>query len=199
MAFLAGEMRRMSDRGLGDLQVRSNLAWHAEAGAVDRAAGNLLAKALKALDAGDQERADQFVDRALQLPFNEREEAETALLCAHMMVFSMVTEAFEASAPGDSRWLDAAEAALERCGPDSREDLLETLRIIAREYAVSPAEKRRVHQVAPGDGLVRGIGDVMASRMGAEAATVRRIVVDLLEAVRAVRDELAACDVLPQG
>src|SRR5437870_3944272 len=85
--LVANEIARMTDRGLGDLQVRSNLAVNAESLATARAAENLLAKARRDLALGRDERAASFIDRALRLPFNEMTEAPAAASEAHMMLF----------------------------------------------------------------------------------------------------------------
>jgi hypothetical protein len=78
-------------------------------------------------------------------------------------------------------------------------NLLEILRVMALDYHVNPAEKRRIHRIAPGDGLIRGVGDVMLTRSDADKPTVRRTVIELLEAVDVARTELAARGVLAQS
>ena len=81
------QITRMSDRGLGDIQVRSNLAVSTQSFTTARAAGNLLAKARRDLVTGPEERAAFYIDRALRLPYNETAEAPTAAFEAHMILF----------------------------------------------------------------------------------------------------------------
>ena len=189
---LARAVVEASDRGLGDLPVRSNLLHVSESVNVAKAAGNLLSKARRAIASGDRSRAERYVDRALTLPFDEMAEAEAALAAANQSLHNVVTEAVERSAAGDTAWLDAAEAALPRCGVHAREDLLEVLRVVVDMYTLERQEVRRIRRLAPGPGLVNGVGDIMLTRAGADRATVREIVFELLDTVNDVERELTA-------
>src|SRR3712207_2833221 len=124
------------DRGLGDLQLQSNLSARALNQASYRAADNLLGKARRALGEGDRDRAARYVEKATRLPFDGVERAHPAVHEAHMLLFSTVTDALESSATSSTGWLDAAEAALAGCGPHAREDLLQTFRAIDNDYAL---------------------------------------------------------------
>jgi hypothetical protein len=181
-AFLAEHTTRLTHRGLGAIQVRSNLAESAQAMAVSQAARNLLSKARRDLAAGRSDRAAQYIDRALGLPFDEMAEANAAVHGAHMILHMAMTEALETCDEGDATWLDAAETVLPRCGAHAREDLLETLRVIDHDYRIQPAERRRIRRIAPGDGLVNGRGDVMMTRADDDQATQRQVVFELLHA-----------------
>jgi hypothetical protein len=191
--FLVEEMARMVDRGLGDLQVRSNLAWSEESHATSQAAENLLAKARRDLAAGEVERAGSFIDRALRLPFNEMTEAPAALSQAHLMLFSSVSDAFEDSAEDDQAWLDAAEATLRQCGGPAREDLLEILRVLDHDYSLLPVERRRVRALAMGGRAGVAVGDVVHARAGDDREAQRVVVIELLLALTVFEDELARC------
>lgn len=78
-SFLADQVATMSDRGLGGIKVQSNIAASGEAMTVSRAAHNLLSKARRDLAAGRSERAAEYVDRALRLPFDTMAEANAAV------------------------------------------------------------------------------------------------------------------------
>src|SRR5450755_3005201 len=149
--FLVEEITRMSDRGLGDVQVQSNLAASTQSFTTARGARNLLTKARRELAAGHVERATSYVDRALRLPYNETAEAPTAAFEAHMILFMTVSRALEHSAEGDSTWLAAAEATLTQCGEAAREDLLQTLRALDNDYRLAPSERRRVRTIVLGE------------------------------------------------
>jgi len=182
----------LTDRGLGDLLVQSNVRDVDERMVLSQAAVNLLTKAERAMVAGDRQQVDRLLDRALQLPRDELAEADAALQAAHMMVFNTLVDAVESSDDTDSRWLDAAEAALPRCSDDAREHLLETLRVVASDHELDRPDLRRIRRLAPGQGLVDGVGDVMLTLTDADKPTVRRLVVELLEAVGVLRSELGA-------
>jgi hypothetical protein len=184
--FLAEQMASMSDRGLGDVQLRSNLALSGQSLTMARAARNLLTKARRDLAAGRAERAGGYIDRALGLPFNDAVEASTAMWEAHMILFTVVSEALDASPEGESAWLDAAEAAVPQCGELAREDLLQTLRTLDRDYRLPVSERRRIRAIAPGD----GIGDVVHGRAGDDEATQRVVITELLLATTVYEAEL---------
>lgn len=194
LTVLADAVEQFSDRGLGDLVVRSSLQSLQEASVVPRAADNLLGKAVRALDSGDTVRAQRFVDRAMRLPRDEMAEADAALASAHQRLYDLLTDAIEDSRPGDVGWLDAVEATLPRCNADPRVDLLEAVHSIATEYEFDRDEMRRIRRIAPAD----SIGDVMLERDGADQQTVRRLVLELLDVFRILRDELAERDALPE-
>jgi hypothetical protein len=184
--FLAEQMASMSDRGLGDVQLRSNLAVSGQSLTMARAARNLLTKARRDLAAGCAERAGGYIDRALRLPYNDAVEASTAMWEAHMILFTVVSEALDASPEGESAWLDAAEAAVPQCGERAREDLLQTLRTLDRDYRLPVSERRRIRVIAPGD----GIGDVVHDRAGDDEATQRVVITELLLATTVYEAEL---------
>ena len=177
--------------------MRSNLLHLSENQAVSNAADNLLVKATRAIASGDRSRAERYVDRALELPWDQMAEAEAAPQAAHMALYRMVTGAIQRSDEGDQSWLDAAEARIPRCGVHAREDLLEVLRVVANDYQVDRDEVRRIRRLAPGDGLVHGTGDIMLTRAGADRATVRVIVLDLLDALVVLEREILARTLQP--
>jgi hypothetical protein len=97
-----------ANRPFGDVESVSGRTLQPFSFAGQRAAENLLAKARRALDDNDVDRASALVDRAIRLPFDEHEGAAPAALAVHMDLFCAVTDALERAEADDSRWLDAA-------------------------------------------------------------------------------------------
>ncbi|GAB3446459.1 hypothetical protein GCM10027517_28750 [Phycicoccus ginsengisoli] len=97
-----------SDRGLGSADLFKHRALAPFSRAGQEAAGNLLSKAADALARDDTPRAERLVARALDLPYDEAEEAVPAAWQAHMVLYMAVSDALEGSEPDDELWLDAA-------------------------------------------------------------------------------------------
>ncbi len=111
------------------------------------AADNLLRKALRAIEAGDEERARRLVDRACRLPWDEHEECYPAPWSAQMMLYTSVGDALEEAGEGESDWLDAALEILPELSEVGREHLATTLFGFVRQDAVfhlAPAEQKRI-------------------------------------------------------
>jgi len=168
-------MARLSDRGVGDLQVQSTMLRLSDVTAAALGARNLLTKAAKALDEGDPERAERYLDRAIRLPFDEVRGLSSAQLAARGMVDGVVTGAAREAAPGDRRWRDAAEAALARCGAEARARIERAVRIATDNPLPSDAERRRPARPPDDD-------------------TAGQLVRELLAAVAVLKEELAARD-----
>lgn len=126
-----------------------DLAAH-QSGAVQEAAENLLAKALRHLSRDDGPRATAIIERALALPFDEHEEVQPALWQAHMLLFDLVSEAAETSDDEDSAWLDAALAALDAAPAVAAAELKAVLATMASDYHLLPQETRRIRAATPG-------------------------------------------------
>jgi uncharacterized protein (UPF0147 family) len=118
------------------------------------AAANLLAKALRAVAAGDQARASDLVQRAVQLPFDEHEEVYPGPWAATLLLYQAVTDAVEACAEDDPFWLDAADQALGTADEDGRRALLHTLRDVVTDYQVPRNEARRINDMLHHAGLL---------------------------------------------
>jgi hypothetical protein len=187
--YMVEQLARMSDRGLGAVQLQSNLAASTQSLTTAKAARNLLTKARRDLAAGQLERAAAYIDRALHLPYNDTAEAPTAAYEAHMSLFTIVSDAVEAGDEDDPAWLDAAEAALPRCGEHAREELLQTLRTINHEYELAPSQRRRIRSIAPGDPQ-SDVGDVGGDRAGYDDDVQRTLITELLVATTVYEDEL---------
>ena len=94
-------MTFQADRPLGNVEVVSGRAGQEFSRPLHVAADNLLDKALRALDQGDRERAQRYVERAARIPFDDHEEVQPGLFSAHMTLFSSVTDALEDCDPRD--------------------------------------------------------------------------------------------------
>jgi hypothetical protein len=179
-----------SERGLGDAQLRSNLATSTQYLALSEGATNLLTKACRDLAAGRPERAASLVDRALRLPRPERDEPRIGAYEAHIILFSRVCDAVEDSEKHDYAWLDAAEAALPRCGDRARQGLLRTLWAIDQDYRLEPAESRRIHALVPHNSDGADLPNTVEDLDDADEATARAAVIELLQATIIYEAEL---------
>ncbi len=137
-------MRERADRPFGDVQATSGQTLQPFSIAGQQAATNLLVKAHRALDDGDNNRARRFVDRAVSLPYDEHECAAPVALATHMDLFCLITDALERSEADDSRWLDAAEEVLDNVDETGRCDMRDVLVAIDHDYEISAEEHRRL-------------------------------------------------------
>lgn len=69
-------------------------------------AENLLTTAIRALNTGDSERAGQLMQRAAQMPYDEREDESPGVVAASMLVCRLISDQFESSESSDTTWLD---------------------------------------------------------------------------------------------
>ncbi|MFT3860808.1 hypothetical protein [Micropruina sp.] len=105
-------------------------------------ADNALRKARRVL-ADDPARAQHYVDLALRLPYDEFEKQASAGVEAHLMLYSLVTDAAEESDQNDPAWLDAAIDAMrvsERAGQAETRVVLE---IVDDDFQLPSAEQRK--------------------------------------------------------
>ena len=180
-------VREGANRPLGDTDRVSGLTMQRFSQGGQRAAKNLLTKALRALDGGDETRARTFVERAARLPFDRHEEAVPAAVEAHMMLYMLVCDAMEASAEDDHRWLDAALHVLDEADADSRSQMADPLLTVAKEGQCTPEEQRRIRRATDG---VAPAPDAWDLRLEEPELVAWLLVV--LETCRRYRDALAA-------
>ncbi len=135
---------------LGNVRDASNHLLSPVSRGMAQAAANLLVKARRALDEGDDVRARRFVERALALPFDEHEEQLPGWWEAQMMMYTAVAERLETCADGDTSWLDAAEAVLAVADPRAAPALRESLPSLADDHDLSARELRRCRRAAGG-------------------------------------------------
>lgn len=130
-----------SKRGLGDIPLHPTAALAPISRAQMEAATNLLDKALRALDTGDEARARRFVERAVALPWDEHEQMHPAAMMAHQQMYDIVTDALE---EGGDDWLVAATDTLHAVGEEARYCLRDVLTATIHAYELTAEEERRV-------------------------------------------------------
>ena len=136
--YLAAE----SNRGFGDIPLRSEAAVSPFSRARMEAASNLLDKAQRALREGNDERARRMVERAVALPYDEVERAHPAAWQAHMAMFMAVTDAAEEDDGED--WLDAVVDTFRAAGEEARFTLRDCVVDILQDYELSGYDRRRL-------------------------------------------------------
>ena len=155
------------------------------------AADNLLAKADRALVAGDTEKATKFVTRAVGLPYDEYEETDPAAYAAQMLLFMAVSDTLEETPEGDTSWLDAAvDAMASDDGPGDgwgRSEMRHALLTVRQDNELDRRERRildaatagcphaRAVRHPPGHGGARRGGDVGPARPAGLSRGPRRV------------------------
>ena len=143
-AFLA-ERR---NQPFGDVESVTDRTLNPFSTSLQTAAGNLLDKALRALVAGDEARANAFVARACALPFDDHEKSHPAAEEATMALFNIVVDALEESSEMDSGWLDAAGAAAAGADEAARTELANALLSIEQDYDLTRTERAHIIALA---------------------------------------------------
>ena len=108
------------------------------------AAKNLLRKARAALEKGDDPRADRFIERAMDLAFDEHEEVHPALVEAHMDLY-LVLDKRALLGDGD-QWLAPALTVYADATGRRRELMGSMLSTIARDIVLSHAERKKLRR-----------------------------------------------------
>ena len=137
-------MEQEANRGLGDIPLRATAALAPFSRAEMDAATNLLDKALRALDDGDEARARRFAERAVALPFDEHEQVHPAAMTAHQQLFEAVTDAIE---DGGGEWLDAVIDTLASAPEEARYCLRDVLTAVLQDYELSDGDQRRLRRL----------------------------------------------------
>ncbi len=132
---------KRADGPFGDLELASGRTLQPFSIAGQRAAANLLTKAIRALDNDEPERARAYVDRAVRLPYDRHEDSHPAAMEVQVMLFCLVTDELEAADEDDSRWLDAAIAAQASATETARCTMRDVLAAIDHDYNISRAER----------------------------------------------------------
>jgi hypothetical protein len=141
-------LAKEADRGLGDIPMRATAALSPFSWSQMEAAQNLLDKALRALDEGDEPRARRFVERAVALPFDEHEQVHPGPMTAHQQLFEAVTDAFD---NGGDEWLSAAIDTFASAPEEARYCLRDVLTAVLQDYDLSDGDRRRLR------GLIRDV------------------------------------------
>ena len=160
-------------------------------------AGNLLKGAIRALTTGDAQRAEQLILRAAQMPYDDREEGSPGVRAASMLVYRLITDQLEASEEDDMTWLDVVLAMHPGLDPTGRADVASVVHGFVLQpalFAVSPAEKRRIHQAFSGAPLEAELGDSPNSTVEQRQDIIKSLVV----AAVALGEAYAAATPRPQ-
>lgn len=128
-----------ADAPFGDVELVSGRTLQPFSIAGQRAASNLLVKAIRALDNGEPERARAYVERAVRLPYDRHGESHPVAMEAHMALFCLVTDALEGSDEDGSRWLEAAVAVLASSDVAGRCTMRDVL--VDHDYHLSRTER----------------------------------------------------------
>lgn len=169
-----------ANRGLGDIPLRATAALSPFSQAQMDAATNLLNKALRALNDGDEAKARRLVERAVALPYDEHEDTHPAAMMAHQQLFGAVVDALEG---GDDEWIDAAAATMASAPEQARCCLRDVLRDVRQDYEVSDAEQKRLR------GLVRDVPERADLRdLELEGGQLAKAVREVLEGVNQYLD-----------
>ena len=166
-SFLGDEL----DRPLGAARLASNHANREISVATSQAADNLLAKAVRRLERGEDQEARAFVDRALGLPYDDYEGWSPAAWSAHMMLFLSISDDLGSCPAGDPSWLDRAEVVLDAATPAAATELRACLRAILDADTLTAAETRRLKALTRGVPLdadpLTGVPDAPEARAAA--------------------------------
>ncbi len=140
LGSLAHYFADRADHPFGDVELLSGQTLQPFSIAGQEAASNLLNKARRALNDGDLERAREFVDRAVQLPYDKHEEAAPVAIAAHMDLFCLVIDTLESAETHDSRWLDCVLKVLATSDESTRCVMRDVLSAIDQDYSLNSGE-----------------------------------------------------------
>jgi hypothetical protein len=126
-------------------------------------AENLLTKAIRARASGDAQRAEQLIERAARMPYDEREEGFPGVLAASMLVYVAISDQFEGSEQDDPTWLDVVltvHPGLDPTGQAKVASVVHGFVLQKALFAVTRAEKRRIQQAFGDAPLEAELGDL---------------------------------------
>jgi hypothetical protein len=133
-----GELARQSGRTLNEIGL-----------AQIAGAENLLSKAVSSASAGNQDRAEHLMQRAAAMPYDPREEGSPRIAGAKMLIYTLVSDQFEASTQEDAAWLDVAIAVHADADGPGKAELASAVRgfVMQKElYSLSAVEERRIRE-----------------------------------------------------
>jgi hypothetical protein len=167
------------DRGLGWAAVASGRLLNDLGNAQMEAADNLVEKAARAIEAGDEEKADRFIQRACAFPYDERELLHPGPWAAHMLLHGEVTDAFFHSHADDEGWLDAAfelAGTTIGLGREDLADILYSLSVQAEFYELTPRESRRIRKTLGKRSMDSDFGLAADASIGEQVAVARELI-----------------------
>lgn len=142
-------------------------------------AENLLTKAIRALAIGDANRAEQLIQRAAQMSYDRREAGSPGVRAATVLLYSLISDQFEASEADDVTWLDVALDVHPRLDPTGRAQVASVVHGFVLQGAffdVSPAEQRRIQQTFGDAPLEPELGDGPNSTLEQRQDIIRSLV-----------------------
>jgi hypothetical protein len=125
-------------------------------------AQNLLTKAIRALAAEDPDRAEALIQRAAQMPYDEREQDSPGVRAASVLVYSLISDQFENSEPDDLAWLDVVlqvHPGLDSLGQAEVASMVHGFVLQGAIVTLTATEKRRIQQAFGDAPLEADLGD----------------------------------------
>ena len=163
-----GELARQSGRLLNELS-----------DAQIAGAQNLLTKAIRALDLEDDERAEQLIRRAAQMPYDTREAGSPGVRAATLFVYGVISDQFEACDPDDMTWFDVALEVHPGLDPTGRAEVASVVHGFVLQGAffdVSAVEKRRIREAFGDAPLEAELGDGPNSTLEQRQDVIRSLI-----------------------
>jgi hypothetical protein len=158
-------------------------------------AENLLTKAIRALVSGDAKRAEQLIERAAQLAYDEREAGSPGVRAATLLVYCLISDQFEACEADDMTWFDVALDVHPSLDPTGRAQVASVVHGFVLQEAffdVSAVEKRRIQQAFGDAPLEPDLGDGPNSTLDQRQDIIRSLIMSamaLSDAYAAVADK----------
>jgi hypothetical protein len=125
-------------------------------------AENLLTKAIRAHGVGDVDRAEALIQRAARMPYDEREQDSPGVRAASVLVYSLISDRFEASEADDLAWLDVVLEVYPGLDPLAQAEVASLVHgFVLQEaiFTVTATEKRRTRQAFGDAPLEADLGD----------------------------------------
>lgn len=125
-------------------------------------AENLLTKAIRAVGAGDADRAEALIQRAARMPYDEREQDSPGVRASSVLVYGLISDRFEDSEPDDLAWLDvvlAVHPGLDPLGQAEVASLVHGFVLQGALFTLTATEKRRIRQAFGDAPLEADLGD----------------------------------------
>lgn len=154
-------------------------------------AENLLTKALRKLEEGDEAATARLVERAASLPYDPHEDAAPAAIAAGMLLFMAVSDELESSDEDDSAWLDAALAVLRVETEGDRFEMRDTLAAIRQDNDLTSAETQRIEAAVrdiPEHPELRDMGDLPVPELAERVTGILRLVLGYRAALEGLAD-----------
>ena len=167
-----GELARQSGRMLNELSF-----------AQIAGAENLFTKAMRAFASGDADRAEQLIQRAAQMAYDAREAGSPGVRAATLLVYSLISDQFEACEVDDMSWLDVAIDVHPNLDPTGRAQVASVVHGLVLQgefFDVSAVEERRIHQTFGDAPLEPELGDGPNSTLEQRHDIIRSLVMAAL-------------------